>query len=117
MKIMAAVLLIALSSTVAQAGRTGAWGPDPYDGTGVYSVAEPNCVPAVTALFWYDFGYRFATRNIRERRDEEERSLKDMAPACWLGKVSEHLGLKHRRLYLPSESREIQYWFERNAGR
>ena len=81
---------------------------DPYDGSGVYSKATPNCVPAVTALLWYDVGYRFATRRIRDRL---ELDLKNATPACWLGKASKALGIKHRKLYLPSESRRIRAWF------
>ena len=79
---------------------------DPYDGSGVYSVATPNCVPAVTALFWWDVGYMFATRRI-----DAERSLKDATPACWLGKASKALGIPHRKLYTPNESRRIRAWF------
>ena len=81
---------------------------DPYDGNGVYSKATPNCVPAVTALFWYEPGYRLITARIRE---QSEFDLKDATPACWLGKVSKALGIKHRKLYLPSESRRIRAWF------
>ncbi len=93
---------------------------DPYDGTGVYSVATPNCVPAVTALFWWDIGYHMTagrvlnvTTRLESRfRDEEERKLSDMTPACWLGKASKALGIRHRRLYTPSESKRIVRWFE-----
>ena len=92
---------------------------DPYDGTGVYSVATPNCVPAVTALFWWDIGYHMTagrvlnttTRLEARFRDEEERKLSDTTPACWLGKASKALGIRHRRLYTPSESRRIRAWF------
>ena len=95
--------MVALAS-VAQA--------DPYDGSGVYSKATPNCVPAVHALLWYDVGYRLVTRRLRDRL---ERDLKDATPACWLGKASAAVGVKHRKLYLPAESRKIRRWFERNG--
>jgi len=104
MRILVATIFMALLTitTVAKA--------DPYDGTGVYSVATPNCVPAVQALFWYDVGFIFATRRLRD--EEEKFLLKEGAtPACWLGKASKHLGIKHRLLYLPEESRRIQRWF------
>ena len=81
---------------------------DPYDGSGVYSKATPNCVPAVTALFWYEIGYRLITARIRA---QSEFDLKNATPACWLGKASKALGIKHRKLYLPSESRRIRAWF------
>jgi len=86
---------------------------DPYDGSGVYSKATPNCVPAVEALFWYDIGYRLITKRLRDRL---ERDLKDATPACWLGKASAAVGVKHRKLYLPSESRKIRAWFERRGA-
>ena len=85
---------------------------DPYDGSGVYSKATPNCVPAVHALFWYDVGYRLVTRRLRDRLEFD---LKNATPACWLGKASAAVGVKHRKLYLPSESRKIRAWFERNG--
>jgi len=98
-------LIFAMCAAMVAVGAAKA---DPYDGTGVYSVATPNCVPAVHALFWYDVGYRLVSKPIRDRL---EKDLADMTPACWLGKASAAVGVKHRKLYLPSESRKIRAWF------
>jgi hypothetical protein len=92
---------------------TGAAQADPYDGSGVYSKATPNCVPAVQALLWYDVGFRLLTSRLRDRL---ELDLKNATPACWLGKASAAVGVKHRKLYLPSESRKIRRWFERQGA-
>lgn len=87
---------------------------DPYDGTGVYSRATPNCVPAVTALFWWDVGYNVMFARAKERAEFDWRNS---TPACWLGKASKALGIRHKRLYTPAESKRIVAWFEQQRGR
>jgi len=87
---------------------------DPYDGTGVYSKATPNCVPAVTALFWWDVGYNVMFARAKERAEFDWRNS---TPACWLGKASKALGIRHKRLYTPAESKRIVAWFERQRSR
>jgi hypothetical protein len=81
--------------------------------TGLYSKATPHCVPPIVALYWYNPAYAAVFLKVRNAKIKHGLGVewKDRTPACWMGVASKALGIKHKKLYTPAESRRIREWF------
>lgn len=79
--------------------------------TSLYSAPTKNCVPPIVALYWYNPFYLLPFLAIRKHRGEHAVAIRDTTPACWMGKASRELHIRHKRFYTPEQSRRIREWF------